>query len=133
VGYQTFESTHKVVRLADGSRVFPLGVLSDISVIIGEQNFLLNFLVLKIEQKTSYCVPLGRPWQYRARAKVGWERKMIVFGWPRSRICWSQDKYRGETSDEKSSYDCGEESGADSLLLQGLTCLKKEGLNLDGL
>jgi transposase InsO family protein len=126
LGYNNFQSTHKVVRLADGSRVLPLGVLTNISVIIGEHNFLLNFLVLKIERKTSYPVLLGRPWLYAAKAKVDWRRQVILFGSPRSKICWSQDKYRGETSEEEASYDSGGESEAESLLLQGLTCMKEE-------
>ena len=133
LGYTSFQSTHKVVRLADGSRVSPLGVLSNICVIIGEQNFLLNFLVLSIERNTSYPILLGRPWLYGAKAKVDWRRQVIHFGWPRSKICWSQDQYRGETSDEESSYDSGEESTANSLLLEGVTNLQNKGLTFDGL
>jgi hypothetical protein len=49
LGYTAFEATDQVLRMADQSRVNPVGKLSQVPTRIGGATYLLNFVIIRIQ------------------------------------------------------------------------------------
>jgi hypothetical protein len=75
LGYSTFESTPTILRMADQSKVLPMGQLSRVPTIIARHTYLLNYVVIRVDVENPFPVLLGRPWLYLANVKVDWKRK----------------------------------------------------------
>jgi len=99
LGFTTFEATDQVLRMADQSRVNPVGKLSQVPTRIGGTDYLLNFVVIRVLKGRPFPMLLGRPWLYSARVLVDWGAKELVIGNPTIRIPWVTETYFGETSD----------------------------------
>jgi len=99
LGYTSFEATNQVLRMADQSRVRPIGRLSQVPTVIGEVTYLLNYVVIRVSSGKSFPLLLGRPWLYLAGVLVDWGAREIVLGKTRQRIPWKVDSYQGETSE----------------------------------
>ena len=99
LGYTTFEATNQVLRMADQSRVLPIGRLSQVPTVIGEVTYLLNYVVIRISSGRPFPLLLGRPWLYLAGVLVDWGTQELVLGKARQRISWKPDDYQGETSE----------------------------------
>ena len=104
LGFLKFETTPKVLRMADQSRVVPIGKLSNISVIIGDKPFRLNFLILDPVTPSTFPMLLGRPWLYKARVHTSWGEKTFTFGHPKTKISWETIIHQGETSSTDEGY-----------------------------
>jgi hypothetical protein len=79
----------------------PLGVLNDVTNLIGGIPFQLTYVIIRPTSPSSYQVLLGRPWLYGANVRVNWPAKEFSFGRPRTVISWDLDKYQGETQPEE--------------------------------
>ena len=99
LGFTTFETTNQVLRMADQSRVLPVGRLSQVPTRIGELTYLLNFVIIRVDKGRPFPILLGRPWLYAARVIVDWGQKEFVIGKPSVRIPWSLEEHQGETSE----------------------------------
>lgn len=99
LGYTTFDPTNQVLRMADQSRVVPMGRLSEIPTNISNTTYVLNDVVIRVCIGKPFPLLLGRPWLYTAGVKVNWEKKAFILGHPPVTISWRKDKYQGETSD----------------------------------
>ena len=99
LGYTTFEATTQVLRMADQSRVLPIGRLSQVPTVIGEVTYLLNYVIIRVTSGRPFPMLLGRPWLYMAGVLVDWGAQEFVLGKDRKRIPWKLDSYQGETSE----------------------------------
>jgi hypothetical protein len=66
LGFEEFEPANRVLRMADQSRVMPLGVLNDVTTVIGGIPFMLTYVIIQPTSPSTYPVLLGRPWLYGA-------------------------------------------------------------------
>ncbi|OAE22840.1 hypothetical protein AXG93_2100s1000 [Marchantia polymorpha subsp. ruderalis] len=69
LGFRTFEPTTRVLRLADQTRIMPLGMLRNIMTTIGGAEFQLTYIILQPLMKRGYEILLGRPWLYDAQVR----------------------------------------------------------------
>jgi hypothetical protein len=99
LGFTTFEATEQVLRMADQSRVNPVGRLSQVPTRIGGADYLLNYVIIRVNKGRPFPMLLGRPWLYSARVLVDWGARELVVGKPSIRIPWLSEKHLGETSD----------------------------------
>ena len=99
LGYTSFEATDLVLRMADQSRVLPIGRLSQVPTVIGEVTYLLNYVVIRVNSGRPFPMLLGRPWLYLAGVLVDWGSKEFVLGRTKQRIPWKLDNHQGETSE----------------------------------
>ena len=99
LGYTTFEETDQILRMADQSRVVPIGRLSQISTRIGQVTYLQNFVIIPVETGRPFPMLLGRPWLYSAKVLVDWGAKEFIVGKPPMQILLKAKKYLGEMSD----------------------------------
>ena len=83
LGYTSFEVTNQVLRMADQSRVVPVGRLSQVPTLIGEVTYLLNYIIIRVSVGRPFLMLLGRPWLYSAEVVVDWEAKEFAFVKPK--------------------------------------------------
>src|SRR5450759_4212272 len=90
--------------MADQSRVIPIGKLANLSVVIGDKPFRLDFIVIDPSTPSTYPMLLCRPWLYKARVQTSWGKKTFTFGSPKTTILWETVDHEGETSSTDSGY-----------------------------
>ena len=67
------------VRMADQSRVQPIGMLRKQSLIIQGLQFPVKFVILRMKENLkAYSMLLGRPWFRTAKLKQDWEKNMAI-------------------------------------------------------
>ncbi|CAM6086283.1 unnamed protein product [Calypogeia fissa] len=132
LGFKKFEATSKSMRLANGTRVLPVGILTQIPTIIGGVKFLLNFLVMRPTRPSTYPILIGRPWLYGAQVKSDWGRKEFSFGNPMVKVPWEPVEYQGGMpligEDYDSNFTSAMESDEDEVYMLALasTLTEKE-------
>ena len=99
LGYSTFEPTNQTLRMADQSRVVPVGKLSGIPTRISGFTFNLNYLVIRVEDGKPFPLLLGRPWLYLAEVRVNWAKRAFLFGDPPVSLSWRPEQHQGEDSE----------------------------------
>ena len=116
LGYTDFEATNQVLRMADQSRVIPVGRLSLVPTRISKYTYLLNFVIIRVSAGRPFPILLGRPWLYLARVVVDWGTKEFIIGKPAIRIPWTAVLHLGET-DASDGYtsDWTEEDDSDEI------------------
>ena len=119
LGLTHMTSTPIILRMADQSRVVPLGILRGIVTTIGGLNFKINYIIFKVSESIStYPILLGRPWLKSARAKDDWGKGTLTIKAKGKRVVLPMFpvKYHGETQEEdtdvtsEASYDSNSES-----------------------
>jgi hypothetical protein len=79
LGYHELQPTARAMRLANGARVIPKGVLVDVPTIIADREYLLNFLVLQPSRPSAFPLLIGRPWLYGAGVCEDWTHQEFRF------------------------------------------------------
>ena len=102
LGYTNFEKTPKILRMANQVEVIPLGKLSRVPTRMGELEYLLNYIIIRLPTPSVYPVLLGRPWLYQAGVLEDWKRKEFRIG--KVSIPWEEADYQGETTGTSSEY-----------------------------
>ncbi|CAM6125094.1 unnamed protein product [Calypogeia fissa] len=102
LGYTTFEPTPKILRMANQEEVVPVGKLSQVVTRMGELEYKLNFVVIRLPIPATFQVLLGRPWLYKAGVLEDWKKKEFRIG--SVRIPWGLPTHQGETSDGSLGY-----------------------------
>lgn len=101
LGFHHFETTPKILRMADQTRVIPAGALRKVDTVIGGRNFKLDYIIIQPSTPSSFPILLGRPWLYMAKVKVNWHAKQFSFGSPRVILSWEDEPHQGETEEEE--------------------------------
>jgi hypothetical protein len=103
LGLTSMTTTPIILRMADQSRVKPLGMLSQLLTIIGGIDYKIDYVVFKVlEPISTYPILLGRPWLYLARAKDDWDKGALTIGKGNNKIILPVYRipYHGETQAE---------------------------------
>ena len=66
LGYNRFEPTPKILRMANQEEVIPVGKLSKVLTRMGGLEYLLNYVIIRLPIQSLFQVLLGRPWLYKA-------------------------------------------------------------------
>lgn len=73
--------TSVILRMADHSRVKPMGLLRKIQTNITGNVFEIDYIVFRLQSSSLvYLIPLGRPWLYQAKARNDWDRGTLIIG-----------------------------------------------------
>ena len=116
LGYTSFEPTPKILRMANQEEVIPLGKISRVLTRLGELEWALNYVVIKLPIPLVFPILLGRPWLYKAGVLEDWKKKEFRIG--TIRIPWgvSQEEstatppkytFRGQDSTDDTNFsDC---------------------------
>jgi hypothetical protein len=107
LGYTSFEPTPKILRMANQVEVIPLGKLSGILTRMGELEYLLNYVVIKLPTPSVFPVLLGRPWLYKAGVLEDWRKREFRIG--KIQIPWEDSDYLGETTGTSPEYTSTDE------------------------
>ena len=116
LGFTELEPTPKILRMANQQEVIPVGKLSQVLTRMGDLEYRMNYVVIRLPIQSSFQVLLGRPWLYKAGVLEDWKRKEFRIG--SVRIPWKLPKYKGETISETDGYtdplDADEDEGEGS-------------------
>jgi hypothetical protein len=93
--------------MANQVEVIPLGKLSRVLTRMGELEYLLNYVVIKLPVLSIFPVLLGRPWLYKAGVLEDWRKKEFCIG--SIRIPWEVQDYIGETTGTSPGYTSAED------------------------
>ena len=105
IGLTTMTTTPIILRMADQSRVKPLGILKQVLTTIKGIDFRIDYIVFKVtESISSYPILLGRPWLFNGRVKEDWGKGTITIGKGKQKIVLPMYliQYHDETQDEES-------------------------------
>ena len=105
IGLTTMTTTPIILRMANQSRVKPLGILKQVLTTIGGIDFQIDYIVFKVtESILSYSILLGRPWLFNGRIKEDWGKGTISIGKGKQKIVLPMypTQYHGETQNEES-------------------------------
>jgi hypothetical protein len=80
LGYTNFERTPKILRMANQVEVIPLGALSKVPTRMGELEYLLNYIIIRLPTPSVFPALLGQPWLYKAGVLEDWKKKEFRIG-----------------------------------------------------
>jgi hypothetical protein len=96
-------STPIILRMADQSKVKPLGILKQVPTLVGGIEYKIDYIIFKItESISSYPILLGRPWLYLAKAKDDWGKGTLTIekGSQKTSLPMYPPIYRGEIQED---------------------------------
>ena len=111
LGYTKFEPTPKILRMANQEEIIPVGKLSQIVTKMGELEYKLNFVVIRLPIPSTFQVLLGRLWLYKVGVLEDWKKKEFHIG--SVRIPWNTPTYQGETTATSTGYTTEPEFGGE--------------------
>ncbi|GJR52200.1 reverse transcriptase domain-containing protein [Tanacetum coccineum] len=88
---ETLKPTKMSVRLADRSFQRPIGIAKNMLVEVGKFTFLVDFVILKMEEDNKVSLILGRPFLYIVDAVIRVKQKQLNLGVETERITFSID------------------------------------------
>lgn len=97
LGFTTLSMTPKILRMADQSRVVPVGSLEKVTTLIAGVPFELDYIIISPEVPFSFPILLGRPWLHQAQVHVNWKAQKLTFGKPRTVVSWAREDHQVET------------------------------------
>ncbi|GJR51536.1 reverse transcriptase domain-containing protein [Tanacetum coccineum] len=68
------------VRLADRSFQYPVGIAENMHIEVGKFTFLVDFVILEIEEDSKVPLILGRPFLYTTDAVIRVKQKQLNLG-----------------------------------------------------
>jgi hypothetical protein len=81
IGLTNMSTNLIILRMAEQSRVKPLGILNQVPTTIGGIKQKMNNVIFKVtESISSYPILLGRPWLFLAKAKDDWGKWTLTIG-----------------------------------------------------
>jgi hypothetical protein len=81
IGLINMISTPIILRMANQSKVKPLGILKQVPTLVGGIEYKIDYIIFKItESISSYLILLDRPWLYLAKAKDDWDKGTLTIG-----------------------------------------------------
>ena len=91
IGFKTMTTIPIILRMADQSRVKPLGILKQVLTTIGRIDFQIDYIVFKVTKSISpYPILLGRPWLFNGQVKEDWRKDTIIVGKGNDHIRYSE-------------------------------------------
>ncbi|GJX42581.1 reverse transcriptase domain-containing protein [Tanacetum coccineum] len=77
---ETLKPTKMSVRLADRSFQYPIGIVENMLVEVGKFTFLVDFVILEMEEDSKVPLVLGRPFLHTADAVIRVKQKQLNLG-----------------------------------------------------
>nr|GEW31526.1 reverse transcriptase domain-containing protein [Tanacetum cinerariifolium] len=77
---ETLKPTKMSVRLADRSFQYPIGIAENMLVEVGKFTFLVDFVILEMEDDSKVPLILGRPFLHTANAVIRVKHKQLNLG-----------------------------------------------------
>jgi hypothetical protein len=117
IGLTNMISTPIILRMADQSKVKPLGILKQVPTLVGGIEHKIDYIIFKItESIPSYPILLGRPWLYLARTKDDWGKGTLTIGKrsQKTSLPMYPPIYRGETQEEDTNITSDNSYDSDS-------------------
>lgn len=117
LGLQTLIPTTLMLRMADHSRVRPVGLLMNIYTVISGHGYKIDYVVFKLPSSTlAYPILLGRPWLYNAKARNDWGKGTLTIGKGRTKIVLQMYpvQYHGESQIPKTEVTSDDDSYSSS-------------------
>ena len=100
LGLSNLLPTDLLLRMADHSKVLPVGVLVNVDTNIAGIIYKIDYVVFQLKSSTlSYSILLGRPWLFDAKARNDWGRSTLTIGRRRNKIVLQMYpvSYQGES------------------------------------
>ncbi|GJR15376.1 reverse transcriptase domain-containing protein [Tanacetum coccineum] len=88
---ETLKPTKMSVRLADRSFQYPIGIAENMLVEVGKFTFLVDFVILEIEEDSKVPLILGRPFLHTAGAVIRVKQKQLNLGVGTKRVIFHID------------------------------------------
>ena len=134
LGLTSMTTTPIILKMANQSRVKPLGMLSQLLTTISGIDYKIDYVVFKISESIStYPILLERPWLYLARTKDDWNKGTLTIGKRTNKNILSMypTQYHGETQEEDTevttSNICGSKSESTKLIIREQPTFKNIG------
>ena len=99
--------TELMLRMADHSKVNPMGILAAIETTIAGIIYHIDYVVFQLKSSIlSYPILLGRPWLFHAKARNDWGRGTLTIGKRRNKIVLQMYPvpYNGESQIPRTDY-----------------------------
>jgi len=77
IGNLEIMPTHMTLQLADRSIIRPYGVVEDVLVKVQHFTFLVDFVIMDIEEDMEVSLILGRPFMLTSRCVLTWEMAIL--------------------------------------------------------
>ena len=125
LGITNVVSTTIILKMADSSRVKPLGVLEQIPTLIANIEYKVDYVVFKtMDGIPSYPGLLGRTWLLDAHAKEDWGKGTLTIGKGLEKVVLPlfPTQYHGETQDDQTDFttDDGYETEKETTLSESI-------------
>ena len=94
------QDTKLMLRMADQSRMKPLGILSNVKTTIAGNPYWIDYIVFQFNSPhASYLILLGRSWLKESQAKQDWSKGLLTLGSGSKKVTLGMypDQYHGES------------------------------------
>ncbi|GJY15230.1 reverse transcriptase domain-containing protein [Tanacetum coccineum] len=91
---ETLKPTKMSVRLADRSFQYPIGIAENMLVEVGKFTFLVDFVILEMEEDSKVPLVLGRPFLHTADAVIRVKQKQLNLEFDTKRMIFHIDSAR---------------------------------------
>ncbi|GJS13448.1 reverse transcriptase domain-containing protein [Tanacetum coccineum] len=88
---ETLKPTKMIVRLADRLFQYPVGIAKNMLVEVGKFTFLIDFVILKMEENSKVPLILGRPFLHTTDAVIRVKQKQLNLGVRTERMTFHMD------------------------------------------
>jgi hypothetical protein len=117
IGLTNMISTPIILRMADQSKVKPLGILKQVPTLVGGIEYNIDYIIFKIIKSiSSDPILLGRPWLYLAKEKDDWGKGTLTIGKgsQKTSLPMYPPIYRGEIQEEDTNVTSDNSYDSDS-------------------
>jgi hypothetical protein len=79
LGITKWEPCKFWLRMANGSLFRPIGMISDLEMVVQGHTFTISVVIMDLPQQDAYPILLGRPWLWSAKMKNDWPKNVLTF------------------------------------------------------